>query len=132
MIKRRRTTTTNSRDPAELAKTDIAEHALQALRASTIRRVVVVGRRGHVQVRFACVRACVRVCGAIFQFIGYLRCHFYSVHAYVGAHVPNALPAAAAAAAAAVPTLMMPSSSSTLARVPTHAHTHVRARTAET
>eukprot|EP00897_Mesotaenium_endlicherianum_P002229 jgi/Mesen1/2033/ME000148S01135 len=33
----------------ELAATDIAEHTLEALRASTIRRVVVVGRRGPVQ-----------------------------------------------------------------------------------
>lgn len=33
-------------DPDELAATDIAEHALQALRESNVREVVVVGRRG--------------------------------------------------------------------------------------
>ncbi|HWE89261.1 MAG TPA: FAD-dependent oxidoreductase [Pseudonocardiaceae bacterium] len=33
-------------DPAELAGTDIADHALEALRGSTIREVVLLGRRG--------------------------------------------------------------------------------------
>ena len=35
-----------STDPDELARTDIAEHALDALRASPVREVVVLGRRG--------------------------------------------------------------------------------------
>ena len=35
-----------STDPDELAGTDIAEHALDALRASPVREVVVLGRRG--------------------------------------------------------------------------------------
>ncbi len=38
--------------PDELAKTDIADHALAALRESNIREVVVVGRRGPVQAAF--------------------------------------------------------------------------------
>ena len=33
-------------DPEELARTDIADHALRALRASRVREVVLVGRRG--------------------------------------------------------------------------------------
>ncbi|MBM7365898.1 FAD-dependent oxidoreductase [Gordonia hydrophobica] len=33
-------------DPEELATTDIADHALEALRASAVREVIVVGRRG--------------------------------------------------------------------------------------
>ncbi|WP_068278507.1 FAD-dependent oxidoreductase [Aldersonia kunmingensis] len=36
-------------DPDELAGTDIADHALEALRESNIREVVVLGRRGPVQ-----------------------------------------------------------------------------------
>jgi ferredoxin/flavodoxin---NADP+ reductase len=36
----------------ELAKTDIADHALQALDASNVREVVVVGRRGPAQAAF--------------------------------------------------------------------------------
>lgn len=36
-------------DPDELARTDIADHALSALRASNVREVVVVGRRGLAQ-----------------------------------------------------------------------------------
>jgi adrenodoxin-NADP+ reductase len=40
------------RSPAELATTDIAAHALQALRSSSIRRVVLVGRRGAAQAAF--------------------------------------------------------------------------------
>lgn len=35
-----------SRDPETLARTDIADHALEALRQSNIREVVIVGRRG--------------------------------------------------------------------------------------
>lgn len=35
-----------ARDPEDLAATDIADHALEALRQSNIREVVVVGRRG--------------------------------------------------------------------------------------
>ncbi|WP_182349428.1 4Fe-4S binding protein [Tomitella gaofuii] len=38
--------------PDELAKTDIADHALAALRQSNIREVVVLGRRGPVQAAF--------------------------------------------------------------------------------
>lgn len=37
-------------DPAALAGTDIAEHALSALRRSAVRSVDLVGRRGAVQV----------------------------------------------------------------------------------
>jgi len=38
--------------PAELAGTDIAEYAAEALARSRVRRVTVVGRRGHVQAAF--------------------------------------------------------------------------------
>jgi len=38
--------------PNELERTDIADHALQALRASRIERVVVLGRRGPAQAAF--------------------------------------------------------------------------------
>ncbi|XP_024518798.1 NADPH:adrenodoxin oxidoreductase, mitochondrial [Selaginella moellendorffii] len=37
------------RSPSELSSTDIAEHAVKALRTSRIRKVYVVGRRGPVQ-----------------------------------------------------------------------------------
>ncbi|KAL1916664.1 uncharacterized protein VTP21DRAFT_5368 [Calcarisporiella thermophila] len=36
----------------EVAKTDVTEHALKALRASNVKRVVIVGRRGPLQVAF--------------------------------------------------------------------------------
>ncbi|WP_019932677.1 FAD-dependent oxidoreductase [Nocardia sp. BMG111209] len=39
-------------DPDELAKTDIADHALDALRGSNIREVVVLGRRGPLQAAY--------------------------------------------------------------------------------
>ncbi|WP_067853451.1 FAD-dependent oxidoreductase [Nocardia shimofusensis] len=39
-------------DPDELAKTDIADHALAALRESNIREVVVLGRRGPLQAAY--------------------------------------------------------------------------------
>jgi ferredoxin--NADP+ reductase len=39
-------------DPDELAKTDIADHALKALRASKVREVVMLGRRGPAQAAF--------------------------------------------------------------------------------
>ncbi|MDG3009209.1 FAD-dependent oxidoreductase [Rhodococcus sp. D2-41] len=39
-------------DPADLAGTDIAEHALEALRKSNIREVVVLGRRGPAQAAY--------------------------------------------------------------------------------
>lgn len=39
--------------PAELARTDIAEHALAALAGSEIREIVVVGRRSHLSASFA-------------------------------------------------------------------------------
>lgn len=39
-------------NPDELAKTDIADHALDALRQSNIREVVVLGRRGPLQAAF--------------------------------------------------------------------------------
>ncbi|WP_328395094.1 4Fe-4S binding protein [Nocardia sp. NBC_00416] len=39
-------------DPDELARTDIADHALAALRNSAIREVVVVGRRGVLQAAY--------------------------------------------------------------------------------
>ncbi|AYJ50324.1 FAD-dependent oxidoreductase [Rhodococcus sp. P1Y] len=39
-------------DPEKLAKTDIADHALEALRRSSIREVVVVGRRGAAQAAY--------------------------------------------------------------------------------
>lgn len=38
--------------PDDLARTDIADHALIALRASAVREVVVVGRRGPAQTKF--------------------------------------------------------------------------------
>jgi ferredoxin/flavodoxin---NADP+ reductase len=41
-----------ARDPEELAQTDIADHALEALRASEIEEVVVLGRRGPAQAAF--------------------------------------------------------------------------------
>ncbi len=41
-----------SRDPSELAKTDIADYALAALRDSAIREVVLLGRRGAAQAAF--------------------------------------------------------------------------------
>jgi ferredoxin--NADP+ reductase len=41
-----------SLSPAELERTDIAEHALEALRASRVREVVVLGRRGPAQAAF--------------------------------------------------------------------------------
>lgn len=40
------------KDPAELAQTDIADHALDALRESRIREVVLLGRRGPAQAAF--------------------------------------------------------------------------------
>jgi ferredoxin--NADP+ reductase len=39
-------------DPAELERTDIADHALEALRASRVEEVVVLGRRGPAQAAF--------------------------------------------------------------------------------
>ncbi len=39
-------------DPEGLASTDIAEHALQSLRKSSVEEVVVLGRRGPVQAKF--------------------------------------------------------------------------------
>jgi ferredoxin--NADP+ reductase len=39
-------------DPNELAKTDIADYALEALRQSKVREVVMLGRRGPVQAAF--------------------------------------------------------------------------------
>jgi len=41
------------RDPDELADTDIADHALEALRASRVREVVLLGRRGPAQAAFS-------------------------------------------------------------------------------
>jgi ferredoxin/flavodoxin---NADP+ reductase len=41
-----------TRDVDELARTDVADHALEALRASSVERVVVLGRRGPAQVAF--------------------------------------------------------------------------------
>src|SRR5205085_5918502 len=40
------------RTPEELAKTDIAEHAFEALRKSRIREVYLLGRRGPAQAAF--------------------------------------------------------------------------------
>ena len=40
------------RNPEELEKTDIAEHALEALRASRVREVYLLGRRGPAQAAF--------------------------------------------------------------------------------
>ena len=39
-------------DPDQLAKTDLAEHALEALRNSKIREVVILGRRGPAQAAY--------------------------------------------------------------------------------
>src|SRR6185503_16594164 len=39
-------------DPDDLARTDIADHALAALRESRVKEVVVVGRRGVGQAAF--------------------------------------------------------------------------------
>lgn len=39
-------------DPAELATTDIADHALEALRGSAVREIVLLGRRGAAQAAF--------------------------------------------------------------------------------
>ena len=39
-------------DPEELAKTDVADHALEVLRESRVREVVVLGRRGPAQAAF--------------------------------------------------------------------------------
>nr|WP_255603300.1 FAD-dependent oxidoreductase [Oscillochloris sp. ZM17-4] len=39
-------------DPEDLAKTDIADHALEALRKSKVREVVMLGRRGPAQAAF--------------------------------------------------------------------------------
>ncbi|WP_072689007.1 FAD-dependent oxidoreductase [Rhodococcus marinonascens] len=39
-------------DPEVLAKTDLADHALEALRASNIREVVILGRRGPAQAAY--------------------------------------------------------------------------------
>ena len=41
------------RDPDHLAKTDVCDHALRALRSSAIRRVALVGRRGVAQAAFS-------------------------------------------------------------------------------
>jgi ferredoxin--NADP+ reductase len=41
-----------SRTPEELAKTDIADHALEALRQSRVREVYLLGRRGAAQAAF--------------------------------------------------------------------------------
>lgn len=40
-------------DPAALASTDIADHALESLRRSTVREVVLLGRRGPAQAAFS-------------------------------------------------------------------------------
>ena len=40
------------RTPEELAETDIADYALEALRASRVREVVLLGRRGPAQAAF--------------------------------------------------------------------------------
>lgn len=40
-------------DPDELAVTDIADHALEALAASSVREVVILGRRGPAQAAFS-------------------------------------------------------------------------------
>jgi ferredoxin/flavodoxin---NADP+ reductase len=39
-------------DPDELAKTDVADHALEVLRTSNVKEVVVLGRRGPAQAAF--------------------------------------------------------------------------------
>jgi ferredoxin--NADP+ reductase len=41
-----------TRSPGELERTDVADHALEALRSSRIEEVVVLGRRGPAQVAF--------------------------------------------------------------------------------
>jgi ferredoxin--NADP+ reductase len=41
-----------TRSPDELARTDVADHALEALRRSAVREVVVLGRRGPAQAAF--------------------------------------------------------------------------------
>ncbi len=41
-----------ARDPDELAQTDIADYALEALRRSQVREVVILGRRGPAQAAF--------------------------------------------------------------------------------
>src|SRR3954451_11895816 len=41
-----------TRDHGELARTDIADHALEALRSSNISEIVVIGRRGPAQAAF--------------------------------------------------------------------------------
>jgi ferredoxin--NADP+ reductase len=41
-----------TRSTEELARTDVADHALEALRASSVRRVIVLGRRGPAQAAF--------------------------------------------------------------------------------
>jgi ferredoxin/flavodoxin---NADP+ reductase len=41
-----------SRSPAELAATDIADHALEALRASRVKEIYLLGRRGPAQAAF--------------------------------------------------------------------------------
>jgi ferredoxin--NADP+ reductase len=41
-----------TRDADELARTDVADHALAALRESSVRRVIVLGRRGPAQAAF--------------------------------------------------------------------------------
>ena len=41
------------RAPEHLASTDVCQHALEALRRSTVRRVVMVGRRGVAQAAFS-------------------------------------------------------------------------------
>ena len=43
------------KSPDDLAKTDIADHALAALRASAVREVVVVGRRGPAEAAYTTV-----------------------------------------------------------------------------
>jgi ferredoxin/flavodoxin---NADP+ reductase len=41
-----------TRDPGELERTDVADHALEALRESRVKEVVVLGRRGPAQAAF--------------------------------------------------------------------------------
>lgn len=43
-----------TRDPAHLARTEIADHALAALRRSRVKEVVIVGRRGHFESAYNC------------------------------------------------------------------------------
>ena len=42
-----------ARDPSELAKTDIADHALRSLQSSSLRRVVICARRGPEAMSFS-------------------------------------------------------------------------------